>query len=84
MSRKPYSHETVDDILNSNKWLSTMDITAEQFAEYDRLITGLNEGTVTVDEVNDWLDSQGNLADAIPEQYIEMMLDYERELDDAT
>ena len=61
-----------------------MDITAEQFAEYDRLITGLNEGTVTVDEVNNWLDSQGNLADAIPEQYIEMMLDYERELDDAT
>ena len=61
-----------------------MDITAEQFAEYDRLITGLNEGTVTVDEVNNWLDSQGNLADAIPEQYIEMMLDYDRELDDET
>ena len=59
-----------------------MDITAEQFAEYDRLITGLNEGTVTVEEVNDWLDSQGSLGEAIPEQYIDMMLDYDRELGD--
>ena len=49
-----------------------MEVTTEQLEKYSSLLDDLDAGLITIDELNEWLDNQGGLGNAIPEQFVNL------------